>query len=91
MKDWDCDAPPFIENIQFEDPIPVLSFLESHEDQRSLSVADNKSEQGMLGLNVDKILHGHELHQDNVGDSETASSSNFSNESSSIGFLYQVE
>lgn len=91
MKDRDCDAAPILENIQFEDPIPVLSFLESHEDQRSLSLTDNKSEQGMFGFDVDKILYGHELHQDDVRDSETASSNSFADESSGIGFLYQVK
>lgn len=90
MKDRDCDAAPFLENILFEDPIPVLSFLESHGDQRSVSLTDNKSEQGLIGLNVDRILHGHELYHDDVKDLETASSSTFANESSGIGFLYQV-
>lgn len=91
MKDRDCDAAPFLENILFEDPIPVLSFLESHEDQRSISVTDNKFEQGLIGSNVDRILHGHDLYQDDVRDSETASLSSFANESSGIGFLYQVK
>jgi hypothetical protein len=86
MNSGDCIVAPSLNSFDDADPTPVLPFLGSHEDQKSLPASD---------INSDKVLFvnsvRHELCKGDASDAMTATSSSFSNECSGIGFLYQVK
>ena len=86
MNYGDCIVPPPLNSFGDEDPTPVLPFLGSHENQKSLPASDITSDKVLFVNSVP-----HELYKSDASDAMTATSSSFSNECSGIGFLYQVK
>jgi hypothetical protein len=86
MNSGDCIVAPPLNNFDNEDPTPVLPFLGSHEDQKSLPASDITSDKVLFVNSVP-----HELYRSDASDAMTATSSSFSNECSGVGFLYQVK
>ena len=86
MNSGDCIVAPPLNSFDNEYPTPVLPFLGSYEDQKSLAASDITSD-NVLSLNSVP----NELHKSDASDAMTATSDSFSTECSGIGFLYQVK